>query len=844
MVAIAAGDQFNLVLCSDGTLAAWGANATGQLGNNSTADSSVPVAVDVSGVLAGETVLALAAGSGHSLVLCSDGTLAAWGDGTDGQLGNNSDVPSTAPVVVDASPSSALSGETVTAIAAGAGHSVALCANGTVAAWGLNTSGQLGNDSSINSSLPGAVDASANSALFGETVSAIAAGADHTFALCADGTLAAWGADGMGQLGNNSISDSNAPVGVDSAPLAVGERWALVANGEGAFHALALAAAPPQPEIAVQQPAGTSLVDGTSTVDFGTTPVGSPQDLVFTVLNNGAAPLTGLAYTVDGANAGEFAVVGTPDTSVVTGGSTTVTVRFTPAAVGARGAALHIASNDVDDNPFDIALTGTGVGAPAVTTLAATAITATGATLNGTVNADSNDSTVSFDYGTDNSYGTNVAGTPSPVTGVVATAVSVTVTGLNPGTTYHFRVNGTNVVGATQGTDLTLATASDVSVTYGAATDVPLTVSNFTASNSTVNLALNFAPAAGTNLTVARNIGLDFIHGNFTNLAQGQVVVLPYNGANYTFVANYYGGSGRDLVLQWANVRPLAWGDNVDGELGNNSTTNSSVPVVVATSGVLAGKIVIAMAAGDMHSLALCSDGTLVAWGDNSDGELGNNSTTDSSVPVAVDTSGVLSGKTVVAIAAGGFHSLALCSDGTLVAWGDNGFGQLGNNLPGTSSSVPVAINTLGVLAGESVVAIAAGGFHSLALCSDGTLAAWGDNQFGQLGNNSTADSSVPVTVDASADSALDGQTVIAIGGGGYHSLALCSGGTLAAWGANNDGQLGNNSTTNIASVPVAVDTSAVLGPRQQNRDRHFAGGFPSQPGAVLRWHAGRLGRQ
>ena len=116
---------------------------------------------------------------------------------------------------------------------------------------------------------------------------------------------------------------------------------------------------------------------------------------------------------------------------------------------------------------------------------------------------------------------------------------------------------------------------------------------------------------------------------------------------------------------------------------------------------------------------------------------MGNGSITTSKVPVLVDSSGVLAGKTVIAIAAGYYHSLALCADGTLVAWGYNGYGQLGNNST-TNSSVPVVVDRAGVLAGKTVTAIAAGASHSLALCADGTLAAWGCNDDGQLGNNST----------------------------------------------------------------------------------------------------------
>ena len=84
--------------------------------------------------------------------------------------------------------------------------------------------------------------------------------------------------------------------------------------------------------------------------------------------------------------------------------------------------------------------------------------------------------------------------------------------------------------------------------------------------------------------------GLQPLRGTFDNLAQGQVVGLDYGGNTYNFVVNYYGGNGNDLELQWPNSRLVAWGSNGTGQLGNNSTTGSTVPVPVDMSGVLAGK--------------------------------------------------------------------------------------------------------------------------------------------------------------------------------------------------------------------------------------------------------------
>jgi alpha-tubulin suppressor-like RCC1 family protein len=226
-----------------------------------------------------------------------------------------------------------------------------------------------------------------------------------------------------------------------------------------------------------------------------------------------------------------------------------------------------------------------------------------------------------------------------------------------------------------------------------------------------------------------------------------------------------------------------AWGQNYGGQLGDGSTTNRSAPVQVRANGPTG---VTAIAGGSAHSLALKSDGTAWAWGFNGNGQLGDGTTTRRSRPVQV------SGLTgVITVAAGYQHSLALRSDGTVWAWGFNGNGQLGDNST-TDSSVPVQVIGL-----TGVTAIAAGGYHSLALKSDGTVWAWGRNDYGQLGDGTTSNHPTPVQV-----SGLTG--AVAIAGGGFHSLALKSDGSVWAWGYGYWGQLGNGNTANL-SVPVQV---------------------------------------
>jgi len=364
----------------------------------------------------------------------------------------------------------------------------------------------------------------------------------------------------------------------------------------------------------------------------------------------------------------------------------------------------------------------------------------------------------------------------------------------------------------------TIPTASALQVqgldaTFTSATDIPVTAASYTATGQ-ATFTLGFAPSPGTNLTVVKNTGLPFISGQFSNLPNGATVQLSYSGTTYPFVAWYYGGEGNnDLVLLWPYTGLSAWGSNSDGQFGDGSRTNRQTPVSVPARGALQGKTVVQVARGGYHSLALCTDGTVAAWGYNGDGQLGNNTRTNSLVPVAVTVSGggsMLAGKTVVAVAAGGLHSLALCSDGTVLAWGVNSSGQLGVNSGSDRFIVPTDVPTwFGPLQGRTVVRIAAGGSHSLALCSDGTLAAWGENFQGRLGDNSTTQRNFPVAVNVAAGtSALAGKSVISIAAASSHSLALCSDGTVAAWGSNFFGQLGDNSTTHRL-VPVAVNVAS-----------------------------------
>ena len=227
---------------------------------------------------------------------------------------------------------------------------------------------------------------------------------------------------------------------------------------------------------------------------------------------------------------------------------------------------------------------------------------------------------------------------------------------------------------------------------------------------------------------------------------------------------------------------PYAWGGNSNGQLGDGTTTGHNTPAqVTGLSGVTA------VAGGWLHSMALKNDGTVSSWGYNQQGQVGDGTFTQRNTPVQVSGLGG-----VTAVAAGYWHSLALKNDGTVWAWGNNTYGQLGAG--GFESTTPVQVTGL-----SGVTAIATGWFHSLALKNDGTVWAWGRNMFGQLGDGTTTSRNT-----AAAVTGLSGIT--AITGGEDYSLALKNDGTAWAWGANYNGQLGvDNGTTPRSLTPVRV---------------------------------------
>lgn len=262
------------------------------------------------------------------------------------------------------------------------------------------------------------------------------------------------------------------------------------------------------------------------------------------------------------------------------------------------------------------------------------------------------------------------------------------------------------------------------------------------------------------------------------------------------------------------------WGNNEFGQLGDGTTTSNNIARQVPN---LSG--VIAVEAGDDFTVALKNDGTMWAWGINSHGELG-----DGGIPRSTTTPGLMSGfSSIIAMATGGHHTVALKSDGTVWTSGNNAYGQLGD---GTTSTMTTAVQVLGQ---SNVTTVAAGNAHTVVSKSDGSVWAWGRNDAGQLGNDTIT------TMQATAVPVSRINGVVAVAAGDYHTAALKGDGTVWAWGRANDSQLGDGSIINRAN---AVQVSRLTDVLTAQNGQYFSVVL-KKDGTVWSWgnnSAGQLG--
>jgi alpha-tubulin suppressor-like RCC1 family protein len=274
--------------------------------------------------------------------------------------------------------------------------------------------------------------------------------------------------------------------------------------------------------------------------------------------------------------------------------------------------------------------------------------------------------------------------------------------------------------------------------------------------------------------------------------------------------------------------RVYCWGDNSSGQLGNGTTTLSATPVQVQAP---AGVVFASVTTGAIHSCAQALDGAVWCWGDNSLGQLGNGTTSNSSVPVRVQ---VPNGVHLLSVVSGdgAAHTCGVASNGSAYCWGDNSYGQLGT---GSASSTPATAPVkVAAAPGLKFAAVSGSGFsHSCAISTAAEAYCWGDNTNGQIGDGTTTQRLAPTHVSGT-------RRFTSLVTGWFHSCAATFLSGAYCWGDAFAGKLGNNQTTGSSPLPVAVIGSQGFGRMDPGADHSCS---RRRDGAAFCWGQGFSGQ-
>ena len=650
VTAISAGENHTCVIASGGAYC-WGNNGNGKLGNSTNTNSNVPVAVTLTGVLAGKTITAISAGTNHTCAIAS-GAAYCWGYNYNGQLGNSSTGDSNFPVAVTLT--GVLAGKTITAISAGTNHTCAI-ASGAAYCWGYNYNGQLGNGSNTNSNVPAAV----TGLLSDKTVTAISAGSGHTCAI-ASGAAYCWGNNYNGQLGNGSNTNSNVPVAVTSTGVLTGKTITSISAGSN--HTCAIAS-------------GATYCWGSNY--YGALGNGSTENSNFPVATVNTLLKEGTTYEIS---------AGSGHTCAIASGAAYC---WGNNVLGQLGNGSSANSN----LPIAIATTGILVG-KTVTSISTgsqhTCAIATGAAYCWGYNYYG-----ALGNGSEQTFATPVAVT---TTGVLAgkTVTAISAGGshtcvIASGAAYCWGYNGQGQLGNGSTTNSNIPVAVTSTGVLAGKTVTAMSVGGshtcVIASGAAYCWGANYSGQLG--IDVAKDFFGDYVQSVFTSPmavdTKGELksktlssfTLLQSSGETTSVIADkkiYSWGNG--VRLPTANSA-LSSGGLKDREIsmasgytygsggngcalaeasaycfGSAIPSGSNTPTALGTTTAIGEKPISYIASNGTNSCAIAV-GSLYCWGDNSNGQLGIHSVTNSSVPVAVDISETLKDREIISVAFG-----------------------------------------------------------------------------------------------------------------------------------------------------------------------------------------------
>lgn len=743
---VSAGESHSLAVSSDGAVWAWGAAWGLGQGAGSMQDSRVPKRVDALWN-AGVRITQVSARD-HSLAVASDGSLWAWGINSFGELGDGSRLSSAAPKRVDGLWNA---GVRVTQVSVGESYTVAVSSDGAVWAWGLGTSGQLGDgdsDTHIVSS-PRRVDVLWDS---GVRVSQISAGASHVLAVASDGSLWAWGGNASGQFGDGTNISSPTPKRLDAlwgsgvrvVQASAGKSSSTAVDSDGAVWTWGYGSSG---LLGRGQLASSSVVpkrvDALWDQGVRGTQATMNEQHAMVVASDGSVWSWGYGSQGrlgDGELAPHIAFVPKRIDALWNAGT-----RMTQVSAGS-GHSLAVASDGTLWSWGSAGLsgklgTGTTTSQALPGLIGGRTFAQVSAGTSHSLAVDSRGEVWAWGSGASGELGNGGSeGSPVPVPVSATWGDGVSITQVSAGTAYS----------------LALDSAGSVWI-WG----------------------------SGSLHDLGGGIGVD---------SAIPVRVMPIWGESVVF-SQVSAGKSHALALD-STGSLWAWGRDTAHQLGLGHASTGLQPDRVQKEWP-SGVTITQMSAGGEHSLAVDSRGVMWAWGRGRDGQLGVDVQV-SEVPIQISV-GSPPGAIITQVSAGAKHSLAIDSHGSVWAWGRRGNGALGNG-GYNSSNVPVpVIPTWG--SDVTITQVSAGDSHSMALDSRGQIWGWGGGS--RAGSSAVAPK--PVRMSTASE---QGVTVLQISAGASHWAAVDSRGSAWAWGQGDDGRLGDGDGA-YRSTPVLTQSLA-----------------------------------
>ena len=824
VIDVSCGPLSTLALDSTGRVHAWGYNAAG-LGDNTTNQRTTPVAI-TGGSLANKTVIAIAMccplvanGEASSYALDSTGQMHAWGYNANGQLGDGTKINRLVPVLVNGTIRDTFSkvmsqGYTGT-------HKLFMnrITNGLQVA-GTNTYGQLGDGTTVSkfylTNLPP----------FASQVVSAANSNDHSGAVLSNGYTYVWGRNDSGQSGSSNVSLN----------VAVPTRLTTISNGlqVRCGDGFTLIRLQDKTVMALGSNASSKLgLTSVATNSYTSTPTIIPT--LTSIEDIACGPDFALACDQSGAlwtwgnNAtgatGRGTIVGTTAIPTVVDSSVWNNDKVIAVAAGESHAVIITQSLGGSRRVFTAGSNLYGQLGRATQAFTATAVSVFGHVWDGMPFASplslacgafhtavymANHRIYTFGRNNATQLGTTGADRTTPY--VIS---DLDVSGVSSGTlnTYvEFPNKKVSGYGTYYASGFSMALPRGVPDTSGLAIPTSANRMGYGGGMGAFNAHSGILTATGSLFTVGDNSQGQLGDGTTSAVRlTWQEVILGAEARPAAFVISQYNTTVLDT-----SGKVWSFGNGGVGVLGTGTTTISLTPVFTSGYGSIVDKTIVAIAAQLNARHVLDSSGQVHGYGQNVYAHIGDGSITQRNSAVLIN-GGSLSGKTVVAISGGDNHALFLDSLGKVHACGGNQVGQIGNGVNNTVSPFYSSLFPLGdassstgsSLFGITVVAIAAAGYSSYALDSNGSIHAWGHGHVGQLGDNSTTSKYRPVKIVVGS---VAGKNIVAIAAQGYVTYALDSTGVVHACGTAAYGGLGNGTTTPDALVFAAITGGSLTG--------------------------------